>query len=169
MVDMNKHLSQDIEDVLAKIDTGEVIECEIRWKDTGEAETVNIAMYDDDGISDDDVFYYCTSVNDFRALLKDDNGEDFVVVGFDNGKAGGRWSKTYAIGFRLYATVRLTERELLDVLGGDCSSIQTQIDNGKITLGDGDSYIPGTWLVDDDELPKSVHDAHNGDDVDINL
>lgn len=91
MVDMNTSLAPEIEAALAKFDDGEVVECEIRWKDTGTSETVNIAMYDDDGISDDDVFFYCDSLNDFRALLKEDNGEDFVVIGFDNGKEGGRW------------------------------------------------------------------------------
>lgn len=91
MVDMNTSLAPEIEAAIAKLDDGEVVECEIRWKDTGASETVNIAMYDDDGISDDDVFFYCDSLNDFRALLKEDNGEDFVVIGFDNGKEGGRW------------------------------------------------------------------------------
>jgi hypothetical protein len=50
-------------------------------------------MHGDDGESDDDIFFYCDSVNDFRALLKEDNGEDFVVIGFDNGKEGGLWHK----------------------------------------------------------------------------
>ena len=91
MVDMNASIAPEIEAALAKLEAGEVIECEIRWKDTGTSETVNIALYDDDGISDDGVFYYCTSVNDFRALLNADNVADFVVVGFDNGTEGGRW------------------------------------------------------------------------------
>lgn len=93
MVDMNTKLSDEIEAALAKLEDGEVVECEIQYKDDGEPETVNIAMYGDDGESDDDIFFYCDSVNDFRALLKDDNGEDFVVIGFDNGKDGGRWHR----------------------------------------------------------------------------
>jgi hypothetical protein len=93
MVDMNTPLAPEIEAALAKFDDGEVVECEIRWKDTGSPETVNIAMHGDDGISDDDIFFYCDGLNDFRALLKEDNGEDFVVIGFDNGKEGGRWHR----------------------------------------------------------------------------
>jgi hypothetical protein len=94
MVDMNTKLSDEIEAALAKLEDGEVVECEIQYKDDDEHETVNIAMHGDDGESDDDdIFFYCDSVNDFRALLKEDNGEDFVVIGFDNGKEGGLWHK----------------------------------------------------------------------------
>ena len=57
-------------------------------------------------------------------------------------------STTYPITFRLSATVQLTEREILNLLAGD-------------------SYLPGSWITDNEKLPKSVHDAHDGDDVDI--
>jgi len=94
MVDMNTPLAPEIEAALAKLDDGEVIECDIKYKDNGELRTgVSIALHGDDcqDGSDDDIFFYCDSLNDFRAMLKEDNGEDFVVVGFDNGKEGGSW------------------------------------------------------------------------------
>lgn len=98
MVDMNTPLAPEIEAALAHLKDGEVVKCDIKYKDNGELHTgVTIAlhgdMYGDDSPDeiDDGVFFYCDSVNDFRALLKEDSGEDFVVVGFDNGKVGGSW------------------------------------------------------------------------------
>ena len=100
MVDMNTQLAPEIEAALAKFDDGEVVECDIMYKDNGELHSgVPIALHGDmhgddsqDEI-DDGIFFYCDGLNDFRALLKEDNGEDFVVVGFDNGKEGGRWHR----------------------------------------------------------------------------
>jgi hypothetical protein len=86
MVDMNAPLSAEIENELALIEANEVLEATIKWKDTEETEEVNIAMHGDMG-ADDDIFFYCESTNDFRALLKPDNGEDFVVTEFLGGKS----------------------------------------------------------------------------------
>lgn len=78
--------------------------------------------------------------------------------------------KKYAITFRLSATVKLTEKELLMVVNGDSSPIKTRLNRGDITLGGGDSYLPGCWLTDDDNIPQTVKDAYRAadcEDVDI--
>ena len=80
---------------------------------------------------------------------------------------GGFMSTTYPITFRLSATVQLTEREILNLLAGDSEPIRRKLETGEIELGGGDSYLPGSWITDNEKLPKSVHDAHDGDDVDI--
>ena len=78
--------------------------------------------------------------------------------------------KKYAITFRLSATVKLTEKELLMVVNGDSSPIKTKLKRGDIVLGGGDSYLPGCWLTDDNKLPQTVKDAYEesgADDIDI--
>jgi hypothetical protein len=78
--------------------------------------------------------------------------------------------KKYAITFRLSATVKLTEKELLMVVNGDSSPIKAKLERGDIDLGGGDSYLPGCWLTDDDNIPQTVKDAYRAsgyDDVDI--
>ena len=82
---------------------------------------------------------------------------------------GGFMNTTYPITFRLAATVQLTEREILNLLAGDSEPIRRKLETGEIELGGGDSYLPGPWITDNEELPQSVHDAHDGDDVDINV
>ena len=76
----------ELEKALAGIELGECIDAVIRWKDEEEPENVVIAMHPDDGESDDGVFFYCESVDELRELLNPDNGEDFVVIEFTNGK-----------------------------------------------------------------------------------
>jgi hypothetical protein len=78
--------------------------------------------------------------------------------------------KKYKVGFRLSATVELTEKELLMVVNGDSSPIKTKLKRGDIVLGGGDSYLPGCWLTDDDNIPQTVKDAYRAseaDDIDI--
>jgi len=78
--------------------------------------------------------------------------------------------KKYAITFRLSATVKLTEKELLMVVNGDSSPIKAKLERGDIVLGGGDSYWPGCWLTDDDNIPQTVKDAYRAseaDDIDI--
>lgn len=80
--------------------------------------------------------------------------------------------KKYAITFRLSATVKLTEKELLMVVNGDSSPIKTKLERGDIDLGGGDSYWPGCWLTDDNTLPQTVKDAYEesgADDIDIDV
>jgi len=86
MIDMNSPLSAEIEEQLALIDDGEVIEATIKWQDTEETEVVPIAMHEDMG-ADDGVFFYCGSINDLRALMRPDCPEDFIVTGFLAGRA----------------------------------------------------------------------------------
>ena len=81
-------------------------------------------------------------------------------------------TKKYAITFRLSATVELTEKQLLNVVNGNCSAIRTKLDRGEVKLGGGDSYLPGCWLTDDDNIPQSVKDAYKKsgcEDVDITV
>ena len=78
--------------------------------------------------------------------------------------------KKYAITFRLSATVELTENQLLKVVNGNSSPIRTKLNRGEIKLGGGDSYLPGCWLTDDDNIPQTVKDAYRAtdcEDVDI--
>ena len=78
--------------------------------------------------------------------------------------------KKYAITFRLSATVELTEKELLMVVNGDSSPIKAKLNRGEIDLGGGDTYWPGCWLTDDDNIPQTVKDAYiesGADDIDI--
>ena len=86
MVDMNSPLSAEIENQLALIADGEVIEATIKWQDTEETEVVPIAMHGDMG-DDDGVFFYCDSINDLRALMRPDCPEDFMVTGFTGTRA----------------------------------------------------------------------------------
>lgn len=86
MVDMNSPLSAEIENQLSLISDGEVIEATIKWRDTEETEVVPIAMHGDMG-ADDGVFFYCDSLNDFRALMRPDCPEDFIVTGFTGARA----------------------------------------------------------------------------------
>jgi len=78
-------------------------------------------------------------------------------------------NKKYSIGFRLYAEVQLTEAQLQKVIDGNAEPIAKLIEAGKIQLGGGDSYIPGTWLQDHAELPQSLKNTLNGDDIDLDL
>ena len=34
---------------------------------------------DNQGVSDDNIFYYCKNSDEFKSLLKDNNGEDFII------------------------------------------------------------------------------------------
>ena len=65
-------------------------------------------------------------------------------------------AQKYKIGFRLYAEVELTEKELIDVCQGDSRYLSSLIDSNQVNLGGGDSYIPGPWLSDTDEIPEDV-------------
>ncbi len=55
-------------------------DCLIRWNDTLETIEVRIALsVDSDTDKDNEIFYYCDSLNDLKALA-DKSGEDFIVA-----------------------------------------------------------------------------------------
>ena len=56
-------------------------DCLIRWRDTLETEEVRIALaMDSDTEMDEEIFFYCDSINDLKSLA--DNGKgDFAVTG----------------------------------------------------------------------------------------
>lgn len=64
----------------------------------------------------------------------------------------------YKIGFRLYAEVELTADELKTVAKGDTLYLEFLIESGQVKLGGGDSYIPLTWLQEDEEIPADLRD-----------
>lgn len=64
--------------------------------------------------------------------------------------------KKYKIGFRLYAEVELTEKEIKAVAIGDSTCIKNKYKAGEVKLGGGDSYIPLAWIQDNDELPDEL-------------
>ena len=54
--------------------------CEIVWKDTNCQENVKIQLSSDSSLDeDDDIFFYCDSLNDLKALCEF-GGEDFIVT-----------------------------------------------------------------------------------------
>lgn len=61
--------------------------CEIVWKDTNNLENVKIQLSSDSNPDeDDDIFFYCDSLNDLKSLCEF-GGEDFIVTeiyGFEN-------------------------------------------------------------------------------------
>lgn len=64
----------------------------------------------------------------------------------------------YKIGFRLYAEVELTAEQLKKVASGDSRYVESLIEGGKVDLGGGDSYIPLSWLQENEELPAELRD-----------
>ena len=57
------------------------VDCVIRWRDTLETEEVRIALaMDSDTEKDDEIFFYCDSLDDLKSLA-DKGGEDFTVAG----------------------------------------------------------------------------------------
>lgn len=91
MVDVNKKLPDEIESQLELIGSDTELECRVRFKDDGDELDVIIALhgYDEerDRDIDDRVFYYCDSLNDFRALLDEETSDDFTVIAFSGTKA----------------------------------------------------------------------------------
>ena len=57
-----------------------LIDCTIRWRDTLDLEIVTISI---DGTDNKDIFFCCKSFEEFKELLKDDNGEDFEIMAWD--------------------------------------------------------------------------------------
>ena len=56
-------------------------DCVIRWRDTLETEEARIALaMDSDTEKDDEIFFYCDSLDDLKSLA-DKGGEDFTVAG----------------------------------------------------------------------------------------
>ena len=56
-------------------------DCVIRWHDTLETEEVRIALsMDSDTERDDEIFFYCDSLNDLKSLA-DKGREDFSIAG----------------------------------------------------------------------------------------
>lgn len=56
-------------------------DCIIRWRDTLETEEVRIALaMDSDTEKDDEIFFYCDSLDDLKSLA-DKGKEDFTVAG----------------------------------------------------------------------------------------
>ena len=69
-------------------------DCVIRWRDTLETEEARIALaMDSDTEKDDEIFFYCDSLDDLKSLA-DKGGEDFTVAG--------------CLGFGLYAELLKT-------------------------------------------------------------
>lgn len=64
--------------------------------------------------------------------------------------------KKYKVGFRLYAEVELTEQELIALCKGDSSYVSSLVQSDQVELGGGDSYMPGDWLSETDEIPEEV-------------
>ena len=81
--------------------------------------------------------------------------------------------KKYKIGFRLYAEVELTEKEIKAVAIGDSTCIKNKYQNGEVKLGCGDSYIPLAWIQDNDELPDElvgdVNKLSNYSDLNVDI
>lgn len=82
---------------------------------------------------------------------------------------------TYTVGFRLSAEVELTEAELIALVKGDSSVVKKKLDAHEVTLGGGDSYVPGSWLSDSD-IPDEVKarvltecNMVNFDDIDLDV
>ena len=69
--------------------------------------------------------------------------------------------KKYKIGFRLYAEVELTEKEIKAVAIGDSTCIKNKCEAGEVNIGGGDSYIPLAWIQDNDELPSELIEVVN--------
>ena len=58
-------------------------ECLIRFIDDNSENTVIIKdSLDVIDNEDDDIFFYCNSEKDIKSLMFEDNGEDFVVIGY---------------------------------------------------------------------------------------
>lgn len=64
--------------------------------------------------------------------------------------------KKYKIGFRLYAEVELTEKEIKAVASGDSTCIKNKYQAGEVKLGGGDSYIPLAWFQDNVDIPSKL-------------
>ena len=81
--------------------------------------------------------------------------------------------KKYKIGFRLYAEVELTEKEIKAVASGDSTCIKNKYKAGEVKLGGGDSYIPLDWIQDNDELPDElvgdVNKLSNYSDLNVDI
>lgn len=61
------------------------VDCHIVWKDTNDHYDVKIQLSDDTG-KDDDIFFYCSSLEGLKSLTTF-GGEDFIVTeiyGFEN-------------------------------------------------------------------------------------
>lgn len=81
-----KYENKKLDEAIAGLEPGEAIDAVIRWKDEDETENVVIALHADDGESEDDVFFYCETPEGLRELVNPENGEDFVVTSFTNGR-----------------------------------------------------------------------------------
>lgn len=81
--------------------------------------------------------------------------------------------KKYKIGFRLYAEVELTEKEIKDVASGDSTCIKNKCEAGEVNIGCGDSYLPLSWIQDNDELPseliEDVNKLSNYTDIEVDI
>lgn len=56
-------------------------DCSVKFNDTKETETVTIKLNREviEG-EDDEMFFYCEGLDEFKELCEPNNGEDFVVV-----------------------------------------------------------------------------------------
>ncbi len=79
--------------------------------------------------------------------------------------------KKISVGFRLYAEVDLTEAELKKIIsdGQDRTIIAKLVKEGKVKLGGEctDSYIPGPWIADNDDIPASLRKLNNEEDIEV--
>lgn len=70
--------------------------------------------------------------------------------------------------FRLGCEVDLPESEILRVLNGDSEPIRKALANGTANFDGQDSYVPGPWIDENEDLPESIKEKYK-DDVDIVL
>ncbi|GEM_PF-3953902 len=81
--------------------------------------------------------------------------------------------KKYKIGFRLYAEVELTEKEIKAVASGDSTCIKNKYKAGEVKVGGGNNYIPLGWLNDNVELPseliEDVNKLSNYSNIDVDI
>ena len=82
-----------------------------------------------------------------------------------------RKPKKISVGFRLYAEVELTTAELKKIIsdGRDDTIIAKLVKEGKVRLGGQctDSYIPGSWIADNDDIPASLRKQNNEEDIEV--
>ena len=117
--------------------THEVI---VKFKDDGVEQQCFIAIGNADGVdtaTDETIFFYCETEDDFRKMFLGFNGEDFRILREVNSKDPNVYSW-----WRLGCSAVLTKSELDRLNDGDSDLLVELFKAGRFTL-DGESYIPG--------------------------
>lgn len=55
-------------------------DCTIQWRDTLDLEIAIISL---NGTDNENIFFTCNSEEEFLELAKEDNGEDFRIIGYN--------------------------------------------------------------------------------------